>query len=109
MITELERISFGGGRVVAKYIGLSTDVKPSYMEPCIVAMNGSSFYEMDTGNTYWFDEENHAWVRPGESIAMGKPNFDGMTKTQLIEYADKNGIEINRSALKAEILEKIKE
>ena len=109
MITELERISLGGGRIVSKYIGLSTDEKPSYMEPFIVAMNGSSFFEMDTGLTYWFDEEKSAWVRPGEVIEVEKPDFDAMTKAQLMDYAEENGIEINKSAKKADILEKIKE
>ena len=35
--------------------------------------------------------------------------LEAMTKAQLIEYAEANGIEIDKSAKKAEILEKIKE
>lgn len=32
-----------------------------------------------------------------------------MTKAQLIEYAEENGIEIDKTAKKAEILEKVKQ
>ena len=109
MVTELERASFGGGRIIAKFVGLSTDEKPSFVEPFIAHLNGSTFYEMDTGHTYWFDEENCAWRKPGDVIEVEKPDFDGMTKAQLLEYADENGIEIDKTAKKAEILEKIKE
>jgi len=109
MITEIERLSLGGGRIVSKYIGLSTDKKPSFMEPAISQIYASSFFEMDTGLTYWFDEERCAWLRPGEVVEVERPDFDAMTKAQLVEYADENGIDINKSAKKAEILEKIKE
>lgn len=109
MVTELERASFGGGRVVSKFVGLSSDEKPSSMEPFVTQMNGSTFFEMDTGHTYWFDEERRAWVRPGEVVEEEKQDFDAMTKAQLVEYADENGIEIDKTARKAEILEKIKE
>lgn len=36
--------------------GLSTDTKPTEGVP-----NGSSFLEMDTGDVYMFDEQNHEW------------------------------------------------
>lgn len=109
MITELERASFGGNRIIAKFVGLSTDEKPSFVEPFIDHLNGSTFYEMDTGLTYWFDEENCVWRKPGDVIEVEKPDFDEMTKAQLLEYASENGIEIDKSAKKAEILEKVKE
>ena len=109
MITELERTSFGGGKILSKFVGLSTDKKPTFLEPFGTHMNGSTFFEMDTGDTYWFDEENSAWRRPGDVIEADKPDFDGMTKAQLLEYADENGIEIDKSAKKADILEKVKE
>lgn len=38
------------------YIGLSTDTKPGS------AANGSSFYEMDSGTTYYYDEDGRQWV-----------------------------------------------
>ena len=38
-----------------KFRGLSTDTKP------MDVLNGSCFYEMDTGDYYMFDEENTQW------------------------------------------------
>lgn len=35
--------------------------------------------------------------------------FDAMTKAELVEYAEENGIEIDKTAKKADILEKVKE
>lgn len=40
---------------------------------------------------------------------MAMPDFDGMTKAELLAYAEANGIEgVNSSMLKADILEAIK-
>ena len=36
-----------------------------------------------------------------------KELLDGLTKAQLIEYAEENGIEVNRASKKAEIIETI--
>lgn len=41
----------------AELKGLSTDKKPTVDIP-----NGSSFYEMDTGNVFMFDEQNKQWI-----------------------------------------------
>jgi len=42
---------------MTEYIGLSTDTKPSdHMS------NGSSFYEMDTGKTYYYDADGEEWI-----------------------------------------------
>ena len=38
-----------------KLEGLSSDTKPT------TVLNGSSFYEMDTGDYYKFDEANTTW------------------------------------------------
>lgn len=38
------------------YEGLSTDQKPSG-----TYLNGSIFYEMDTGNVFIYDEANEIW------------------------------------------------
>lgn len=38
--------------------GLSTDTKPTNIA------NGSTFREMDTGTTYYFDEDGTAWITP---------------------------------------------
>lgn len=39
------------------YIGLSSDTKPTEN-----ISNGSSFYEMDTGATYYYDADGEQWV-----------------------------------------------
>ena len=46
-----------------------------------------------------------------ESRAKKEKNemLDSLTKAELVAYADANGIEIDKTAKKAEILEKIKE
>lgn len=41
----------------ADCIGLSSDTKPED------AKNGDMFLEMDTGNLYAYDEENHEWIQ----------------------------------------------
>lgn len=38
------------------YEGLSTDTKPAGK-----GINGSIFYEMDTGKVYMYDETNNMW------------------------------------------------
>lgn len=42
-------------RPVHDIVGLSTDTKP------LDAINGSTFYEIDTGKRYLFDEEGAEW------------------------------------------------
>ncbi len=37
--------------------GLSTDPKPTGNQ----VLNGSTFFEMDTGDVYVFDKENDTW------------------------------------------------
>lgn len=39
---------------------------------------------------------------------MPMPDVDSMTKTQLLDYAEANGIDVNSSMTKAEILSAIK-
>lgn len=60
MITLKKRIYAGTDRFIDEYVGLSTDTKPTGN------LNGSSFYEMDTGTTYYFDEDNASekWITP---------------------------------------------
>ena len=36
------------------------------------------------------------------------PDFDSMTKAQLVEYAEENGIEITKSAKVAEVRDQVK-
>ena len=60
MITMKKRIHAGAGRTVDEYVGLSTDTKPEGN------LNGSTFFEMDTGKTYYYDEDNDSdkWIDP---------------------------------------------
>lgn len=47
---------------VAEYRGLSTDTKPDGN-----VANGSSYYEMDTGATYYYDADSSQWtIAPDE-------------------------------------------
>lgn len=43
--------------LMTAYRGLSTDTKPT-----TGISNGSSFYEMDTGVTYYYDAGTSAWI-----------------------------------------------
>lgn len=43
--------------------GLSTDEKPSEEYKGYKLKNGSTFYEIDTGDVYMYDEENDAWIK----------------------------------------------
>lgn len=54
-------ISIVGQTVIGKYVtylyeGKSTDTKP------VSAPNGSKFEEMDTGDEYFFDGDEHEWI-----------------------------------------------
>lgn len=62
MITLKKRIYAGAERFVDEYVGLSDDTKPTGK------LNGSTFYEMDTGTTYYYDEDNASdkWITPAE-------------------------------------------
>jgi len=46
------------GYGTASYNGLSTDVKPT-----AGLENGTEFYEINTGDYYYWDEENSQWVK----------------------------------------------
>lgn len=60
MVTQINDKYIGGKRRVSDYRGLSTDTKPTGQ------INGSTFYETDTGNLYVYDEEHDEWVCPWE-------------------------------------------
>ena len=45
------------------YRGLSTDEKPMQNVP-----NGSTFFEMDTGATYYFDAYFYMWLYPNNTL-----------------------------------------
>ena len=50
------------GRQLLDLNGLSTDNKPTGE-----VLNGSSFFEMDTQDAYFFDQENETWIKAGGS------------------------------------------
>ena len=50
------------GRQLLELTGLSTDGKPTES-----VLNGSTFFEMDTQDVYFFDQENNTWRKAGES------------------------------------------
>lgn len=43
--------------------GKSTDPKPTTEFEGYPIINGSSFFEMDSGNVYWFDGEKRTWIK----------------------------------------------
>ena len=53
MITPLE--------IAKAVIGKSTDTKPTEG-----AANGDCFFEFDTGDIYFWDEDTETWVKMGE-------------------------------------------
>ena len=57
MVSILKINAGSGGRLLADYAGLAADTPPSD-DDCL---NGSTFYEIDTGTKYHFDEENDTW------------------------------------------------
>lgn len=48
-------------RIWLELYGLSTDEKPIKNWGTTGIGNASTFYEMDTGNIYIYDEENDKW------------------------------------------------
>lgn len=48
-------------RVWLELYGLSTDEKPIEKFDDISIGNSSTYYEMDTKNTFMYDEENKKW------------------------------------------------
>ena len=48
-------------RVWLELYGLSTDEKPIGKFDDIFIGNSSTYYEMDTKNTFMYDEENKKW------------------------------------------------
>ncbi|MGM9543811.1 MAG: hypothetical protein ACI3T9_02380 [Romboutsia timonensis] len=55
-------IVYIGGRQILGYDGLSTDTKPlNTSDSDIEITNGSTFFSMDTGQYFKFDQENNKW------------------------------------------------
>lgn len=56
------------GQIFRAYAGKSTDTKPADdPEKGVYQRGGNVFIEMDTGDTYFYDEEAEDWILPGAS------------------------------------------
>ena len=56
------------GQIFRAYAGKSTDEKPGDDdEKKIYQRTGNVFIEIDTGDTYFYDEDTEGWILPGES------------------------------------------
>lgn len=51
------------GKARCDLVGLSTDAKPTTEIEGFGIINGSTFFEMDTGNAFMFDEQNARWYQ----------------------------------------------
>lgn len=62
MITEIAHVNMPGNLRLSNFMGLSTDDP----KPTDGVCNGSTFYEMDTGDTYYYDatDSTGGWVKP---------------------------------------------
>ena len=47
---------------ILEFSGLSTDEKPTEYFDSLPIINWSEFFEIDTGNFFKFNGENHEWV-----------------------------------------------
>lgn len=58
--SEKCKITSDSVTILGEFRGLSTDTKPSTYDSQKIE-NGSLFIEIDTGNVYMYDLENHEW------------------------------------------------
>lgn len=56
-----DNFKYRENRVWLELYGLSTDEKPIEKFDDIFIGNSSTYYEMDTKNTFMYDEENKKW------------------------------------------------
>ena len=54
------------GQFFRAYVGKSTDEKPGDDDQ-VTQRTGNLFIEIDTGDTYFYDEESEGWILPGAS------------------------------------------
>ena len=59
MITTTNNIR--GQKLPYEFYGLSTDIKPAGHFEGVRVINGSYFFEIDTGKIFIFDEQNQKW------------------------------------------------
>lgn len=51
-----------GNEAELAFKGLSTDTKPTVTHDGYSIMNGSTFFEMDSQDVYFYDGTNDAWL-----------------------------------------------
>ncbi len=74
MVTLIEN------KVVASYVGLSTDEKPVRISDSVGLPNGSRFIEMDTGKKYFYDGNSKQWLqKPGSGGSGGASDWSFAT------------------------------
>lgn len=54
-----------------KFIGLSTDTKPTFSFDDLLIRNGSRLWQMDTNKKYIYDEQNLSWYEISSSSGSG--------------------------------------
>lgn len=60
MITEIKHTRMPDKTRLSEFRGLSTDTKPTEN-----VCNGSTFYEMDSKDTYYYDGDGKTWEKEG--------------------------------------------
>lgn len=88
MITQQnERVYCG----ISHYYGLSTDTKPTAAQG---AVNGSDFFEIDTGTTYHFNGETGLWVEQTTKYLKSISVAGATTSYTVGESFDTSGITV---------------
>lgn len=62
MAITLNKIGNNANERTLEIYGKSSDIKPTDFVENVPICNGSIFIEIDTGDSYFFDEENHTWI-----------------------------------------------
>ena len=82
--------------------GLSTDEKPIIKFKNIPVINGSTFLEMDTGDTYLYDEENSTWHK--RTISNGNSDSDTYATTDYVDSRLNEKLDKDANAVSADKL-----
>lgn len=89
MVT-VQKIGSSMNREVLEISGLSTDDKPTVFADGAYITNGSTFEEIDTGNTYKYNEDNKQWIeQPKSGGASGEISLDYAALTNKPQIAGK--------------------
>lgn len=62
MAVTIGKIGQNTNSRILELYGKSSDIKPIDFIDGVQVINGSIFIEMDTGDSYFFDEETHTWI-----------------------------------------------